>query len=60
MVVNAQAQPVARGWAGLALTSVVTNAVKYRDAAARTNPAKTSPASDTQRRPTTTSESAGR
>lgn len=27
-VVNAQAQPVARGWAGLALTSVVTNAVE--------------------------------
>ena len=26
-VVNAQAQPVARGWAGLALTSVVTNTV---------------------------------
>ncbi|MFP5068498.1 hypothetical protein ACLFMI_02360 [Pseudonocardia nantongensis] len=27
-VVNAQAQPVARGWAGLALTSVVSNAVE--------------------------------
>lgn len=27
-VVNAQAQPVARGWAGLALTSVVINAVR--------------------------------
>lgn len=28
IVVNAQAQPVARGWAGLALTSIVTNAVQ--------------------------------
>jgi hypothetical protein len=28
VVVNAQAQPVARGWAGLALTSIVTNAVQ--------------------------------
>lgn len=27
-VVNTQAQPVARGWAGIALTSVVTNAVE--------------------------------
>lgn len=27
-VVNAQAQPVARGWAGLVLTGVVTNAVE--------------------------------
>ncbi|RTL68297.1 MAG: hypothetical protein EKK42_10970 [Pseudonocardiaceae bacterium] len=26
-VANAQAEPVARGWAGLALTSVVTDAV---------------------------------
>ncbi len=28
VVVNAQAQPVARGWTGLALTSIVTNAVQ--------------------------------
>jgi hypothetical protein len=28
VVVNAQAQPVARGWAGLALTSIVTNAAQ--------------------------------
>ena len=28
VVVNAQAQPVARGWAGLAFTSIVTNVVQ--------------------------------
>lgn len=28
VVVNAQAQPVARGWVGLALTSIVTNVVQ--------------------------------
>ena len=28
VVVNAQAQPVARGWEGLALTSIATNAVQ--------------------------------
>ncbi len=28
VIVNAQAQPVARGWAGLALTSVATHVVE--------------------------------
>jgi hypothetical protein len=28
VVINAQAQPVARGWTGLALTSIATNAVQ--------------------------------
>ncbi|MBW0106025.1 hypothetical protein [Pseudonocardia sp. KRD291] len=28
VVVNAQAHPVARGWAGLALTSIATNAIE--------------------------------
>jgi hypothetical protein len=28
LVTNAQAQPVARGWSGLALTTIATNAVE--------------------------------